>query len=485
MEERLPGGLSARDFLRRYWQRKPLLVRGALPRIGALLGRRALFSLARRPEVESRLVWRRGSRWHVEQGPLASARLARMPPRGWTLLVNGVNLHSGRAENLLRLFSFVPQARLDDVMVSYAAPGGGVGPHTDSYDVFLLQGPGRRVWRLERARRFAPEPGAPLRLIADFRPDEEYLLEAGDLLYLPPGWGHDGVALDACFTYSIGFRAPRGAELAAAFLDYLHERGLPDVAYRDPGLVPARRPAEIGTRMIEHAGEVLGRLRWSGSDVRILLGRYLTLPKPHVVFRPPRRPRACARRPGRSNLRVVPAGLSSTGARRLSDIPDTETPQPEYGRFDSEEAFQQAVDRLLEQNGRELRVFDPDLESLRLNLPERIARLERFLQASRTRRIYVVVHDTDYVSRFCPRLMTLLARYAHAMQIHRTHEEIRELQDAFLVLDASHYVRRPVAELWRGAAGVNDDTEALAMRSRFHEIWEASYPAVSGTTIGL
>ena len=121
---------------------------------------------------------------------------------------------------MLRRFAFVPQARLDDVMVSYATPGGGVGPHVDSYDVFLLQGPGRRRWRVGGRTASSPRPG--------------------DLLYLPPGCEHDGVALEPCFTYSIGFRAPRGAELGAAFLDWLHERGLPDARYRDPGLAPAR-----------------------------------------------------------------------------------------------------------------------------------------------------------------------------------------------------------------------------------------------------
>jgi len=162
-----------------------------------------------------------------------------------------------------------------------------------------------------------------------------------------------------------------------------------------------------------------------------------------------------------------------------------EAPQTEYLQFDSEAVFQQSVDRLLAAPGRELRVFDPDLQSLRLNDAARIERLKDFLGASRTRRLYMVVHDTDHVTRQCPRLMSLLARYAHAMQIHRTHEEIRSIQDSFLVLDQSHYLRRPVAQFFRGALGLHDDTEALAMRGRFQEIWTASYPAVSSTTLGL
>jgi hypothetical protein len=160
-------------------------------------------------------------------------------------------------------------------------------------------------------------------------------------------------------------------------------------------------------------------------------------------------------------------------------------PQPQYEQFEDEEAFQQAVDRLLEQPGRELRVFDPDLSGLRLNLPDRISRLQRFLTVSRTRRIYIAIHDTDYVTKYCPRLRDLLTRYAHAIQIQQTDEEIRLLQDAFFVLDASHYVRRPVARFWRGAIGIGDESEALSMRARFFEIWAASYPAVSPTTLGL
>jgi hypothetical protein len=156
-----------------------------------------------------------------------------------------------------------------------------------------------------------------------------------------------------------------------------------------------------------------------------------------------------------------------------------------YERFDDRTGFQAAVDRLLEQPGRELRAFDPDGTALMLNDPGRIERIEKFLLASRTRRVYLVVHDTEYLTRHCPRMMALLARFAHAIQVNRTHDEIRELQDAFLVLDSLHYVRRPVAQFFRGAIGLNDDNEGQAMRGRFSEIWSASYPAVSATTAGL
>jgi hypothetical protein len=162
-----------------------------------------------------------------------------------------------------------------------------------------------------------------------------------------------------------------------------------------------------------------------------------------------------------------------------------EQPQTEYRRFDSEGEFQQEVDRLLDQPGRELRIFDPDLSSLRLGSPARIAQLEKFLRFSRTRRIYIVVHHTELLTRRSPRMMELLKLFNHAIQINQTHEEIRSLQDAFMVLDAQHYLRRPVADFFRGAIALNDETEALAMRSRFQEIWASSFPGVSSATLGL
>jgi len=288
MEEALLGGLSPQVFLRRCWQKRPLLVRGALPDFIGMVTKRALCTLAARGDVESRLVKHYHGRYRVTHGPLSRSSMPAAGSRGWTLLVNGVNHHVAQAELLLRRFAFIPQARLDDVMVSYAARGGGVGPHFDSYDVFLVQGKGRRRWRLAKARPeprpFSLIPDAPLKLIAGFRAEQEILLEPGDLLYLPPGWGHDGIALDPCFTYSIGFRAPRGAELAAAFLDHLHERGLPRAAYRDAGLRPARRSAEIPRAMLAHAAATLARIRWRRRDVEEFFGRYLSTPKANVVF---------------------------------------------------------------------------------------------------------------------------------------------------------------------------------------------------------
>jgi 50S ribosomal protein L16 3-hydroxylase len=273
---KLLGDLSARTFLRRHWQKRPLLVRGALPGFAGVLEKSALLALARRDDAESRIVRRRGARWDTVHGPFGGEITL---SKNSTLLVSGVNLHLAAADALLRRFDFVPQARLDDLMVSYATPGGGVGPHIDSYDVFLLQGPGRRRWRIWFSNKKI----------------KEYVLGPGDMLYLPPGLKHDGVALDPCFTYSIGFRAPRGAELGAAFLDWLHERGLPDGRYRDPGLLPARNSARIPKQLIAHSKDTLDRIRWSRRDVEKFVGEYLTAPKQHVVFRPGRATRPLAR----------------------------------------------------------------------------------------------------------------------------------------------------------------------------------------------
>ncbi len=162
-----------------------------------------------------------------------------------------------------------------------------------------------------------------------------------------------------------------------------------------------------------------------------------------------------------------------------------EAPQTEYLQFDTEAEFQQALDRLLAARGRELRIFDPDLAALRLNTPQRIEQLRQFLAASRTRRLYIVVHSPDHLTKYCPRMMALLSRFAHAIQVNCTHEEIRNLQDSFLVLDQSHYLRRPVAQQFRGALGLHDDNEALLMRARFMEIWSGSFPGVASTTLGL
>jgi 50S ribosomal protein L16 3-hydroxylase len=285
----LLGGLTPAAFLRRYWQKRALLVRDAIRGFDGLLSRAELFRLACRDDVESRLVLHERGRWSLTHGPFRAADLTSLPSRRWTLLVQGVNLHLAAGDALLRRFAFIPYARLDDLMVSYAAPGGGVGAHADSYDVFLLQGEGRRRWRISRQRNLALKPGLPVKLLANFRPDGEWTLGPGDMLYLPPNHAHDGVALDACTTYSIGFRATSAQQLATGFLDWLRDEVSLDGRYADPGLRPAREPARIGAAMRAQCAAVLDRIRWDRSSVAVFLGCYLTEPKPNVFFaRPPR-----------------------------------------------------------------------------------------------------------------------------------------------------------------------------------------------------
>ncbi|MGH8713071.1 MAG: JmjC domain-containing protein [Casimicrobiaceae bacterium] len=303
----LLGGLTPPAFLRRYWQKRALLVRDAIPGFAGLLSRAELFRLAARDDVESRLVLRDRSRWSLAHGPFRAAHFRTLPARGWTLLVQGVNLQLRPADALLRRFAFIPYARLDDLMVSYAAPGGGVGPHFDSYDVFLLQGEGRRRWRTSRQRDLALKPALPLKILARFRPDNACTLGPGDMLYLPPDCAHDGVALDACMTYSIGFRAPSAQQLATAFLDWLRDDISLAGRYADPELRPAREPARIGAAMRAQCAATLARIRWSRASAEAFLGCHLTEPKPHVFFAPPERPltpRAFAAAAARSGVRL-------------------------------------------------------------------------------------------------------------------------------------------------------------------------------------
>ena len=312
MTRTLLGGLTPRQFLSRHWQKKPLLVRGALPRFADPVDLAAVMALAQRDDVESRLVERNGARWRLEHGPLPRAALKRLPERDWTILVQGLNHVVPAAERLLAKFAFVPWARLDDVMVSYAATRGGVGPHVDSYDVFLVQGMGRRRWRISGQRGLATDPRAPLKVLRGFRAEAEWVLEPGDMLYLPPGVVHDGVALEPCMTYSIGFRAPASTELARAFLGWMQERVDLDGMYRDPGLAPAARPGRIPDDMIDRIGGTLARVRWSRADVARFVGTWLSEPKAHVFFSPPERPlsqAAFVRAVDRHGLRLAGATL--------------------------------------------------------------------------------------------------------------------------------------------------------------------------------
>jgi 50S ribosomal protein L16 3-hydroxylase len=289
MLRQLLGGLTPERFLASHWQKKPLLVRQALPGFAGVVSTRELLDLSLRDDVESRLVECRGGQWSVTRGPLARRDLRRRP-HPWTVLVQGVNLHVAAADRLLRKFSFLPWARLDDLMISYAVDGGGVGPHFDSYDVFLIQAGGRRRWRIGAQRDLSLVPGAPLKILARFTPSEEWIVEPGDMLYLPPHYAHDGLALGECVTCSVGFRAPSARELARGFLAYLEERVELKGMYRDPELARPRHPARIGEAMVSQVEKMLSGVRWTKADVRDFLGRQLSEPKPHVFFEPPSTP---------------------------------------------------------------------------------------------------------------------------------------------------------------------------------------------------
>ncbi len=284
------GERSPSAFLREFWHKKALLVRNAVADLSDPMSFRDLCSLAQRDDVESRIVVRSGRTWSLAHGPFRRADFKSLPARNWTLLVQGVNLHVPAADALLRRFAFVPYARLDDVMVSYAAPGGGVGPHFDSYDVFLLQAAGRRRWRYGPQADLALRPRLPVKILARFAPRHEAIIGPGDLLYLPPRYAHDGVALDASTTYSIGFRAAAATELATAFLDHLRDQiDLPG-RYADPDLEHATEPARIGASMQRRYAQLIERIRWDHSTVARFLGCWLSEPKPTVFFEPPDAP---------------------------------------------------------------------------------------------------------------------------------------------------------------------------------------------------
>ena len=292
----LLGGLTPEYFMRHFWQKKPLLIRAAIPGFKAPISRSELFALAQRDEVESRLVVKSGpqhraSSWSLRRGPFERRALPALTQKDWTLLVQGVNLYDSRAHDLLEMFRFIPRVRLDDLMISYASEGGGVGPHLDSYDVFLLQAHGQRRWRIHQA----PDPqfveGAALKILSRFEHAEEWVLEPGDMLYLPPSYAHEGVAVGECMTYSIGFKAPRGPDLARQVMAWMadardeDESSLhPTQLYKDRTQAATLNPGEIPLALQNFAYENYQRLALNESEFKRALGETLTEPKPQVWF---------------------------------------------------------------------------------------------------------------------------------------------------------------------------------------------------------
>ncbi len=293
--------------MRRHWQKKPLLVRGAIAGFKPLLSRAELFKLAGSEAVESRLIVKGGDKtaggWRMKNGPFAPRSLPPFSKPGWTLLVQGVDGHHSGVHQLLQQFRFVPDARLDDVMISIASPGGGVGPHFDSYDVFLFQASGRRRWKISQQKDLTLQTGVPLKILQNFEPEQEFVLEAGDMLYLPPRYAHDGMAeacvgqygkAQDCMTYSIGFKAPVQSELTAELLHKLAEFGENDDTdlssgrlkkmYRDPGQAATPHPAEVPDALITFASNAVRQALQDPLALACALGEVMTAPKAQEWF---------------------------------------------------------------------------------------------------------------------------------------------------------------------------------------------------------
>jgi 50S ribosomal protein L16 3-hydroxylase len=298
----LLGGLTPQQFMRRHWQKKPLLVRQAIPGFRPVLDRAALFQLAGQAHVESRLVQQQAKGWRMKQGPFGPRSLPALSAPAWTLLVQGVDLHDARAHALLQNFRFIPDARLDDLMISFATPGGGVGPHFDSYDVFLLQASGRRRWRISKQKDLSLQEGVPLKILQNFEAQEEFVLEAGDMLYLPPRYAHDGLAepfvgadgkAQDCMTYSIGFRAPGRSELAGELLQRLADfdgdaqAGAAPHLYTDRAQPATATPAALPSGLLDFAQQALHEALKDPLALACVLGEYLTEPKASVWFDEP------------------------------------------------------------------------------------------------------------------------------------------------------------------------------------------------------
>jgi 50S ribosomal protein L16 3-hydroxylase len=276
------GGISAREFLRDYWQKKPLLVRQAIPGFESPVSPDEMAGLSLEEEVESRLVIEHGDTpWELRRGPFSEDTYQNLPERDWTLLVQAVDQLVPEVAELIEHFRFLPNWRIDDVMVSFAAPGGGVGPHFDNYDVFLLQAHGQRRWRVGQMcdSESAMLKHADLRILADFQGTDEWVLEPGDMLYLPPRLAHFGTAEDACMTYSLGFRAPSAAEVLTHFTDFLAQFLPDEERYSDADLLPIEDPHQIQSDALDRLRAMLAEHM---GDERLLLtwfGQFMTEPR--------------------------------------------------------------------------------------------------------------------------------------------------------------------------------------------------------------
>lgn len=279
-------GLSQQQFLEQYWQKRPLLIRQAFPGFVSPISPEELAGLACESGIESRLIeeyGQDGRAWQVTPGPLSENDFARLPETHWTLLVQDVDKHLPELQTLLEPFSFIPDWRLDDLMISYASESGSVGPHTDAYDVFLLQAQGTRRWQItDRPVQDAKLIKAlELQIMAEFSPDHSWDLQPGDMLYLPPHIAHHGVALNDCMTYSVGFRAPACVDILDTLVNTLLENGLGKDRYHDPDLLVSQHSARIDSHAVDRVKQMLSQAIDQPEPVLAsILGKYVTETKP-------------------------------------------------------------------------------------------------------------------------------------------------------------------------------------------------------------
>lgn len=277
------GHLTVEEFLRDYWQQKPVLIRNAIPEFKPLLPADELAGLSLEDDIESRLIIEEGKSgpWEIRKGPFTEDDYRSLPANKWTLLVQAVDQYLPEAADLLEHFRFLPSWRIDDLMISYAVDGGSVGPHYDQYDVFLLQAEGQREWRIGQmcSEQSSILKGPALRILADFEETERWTLNPGDMLYLPPQLAHYGISQGECMTYSIGFRAPSAAELLERTIDAVLPTLTEDHRYSDPSITRPTHTAEIGEDALTRVRTLLESTLSNDALLADTLGQLLTEPK--------------------------------------------------------------------------------------------------------------------------------------------------------------------------------------------------------------
>jgi len=284
------GGLTPSEFLRDYWQKKPLVIRQAFPGFQCPVSADELAGLGCEEGVESRIVMENdnGKPWQLRNGPFSPELFSKLPEQDWTLLVQGLDHWVPEIADLLEHFRFIPNWRLDDIMASYAPKGGSVGPHYDQYDVFLLQAQGHRRWTFggqcdQNSPRLA---GTPLRILSDWDGEETVVLEPGDMLYLPPAIGHYGVAEDDCITLSVGFRAPTIDDILTSFTDFLCTQSDADEHLNDPDLKIQDNPGSIQPEVIDRLDRILREKLGDRRQLSLWFGQYATSPKSMDIIVP-------------------------------------------------------------------------------------------------------------------------------------------------------------------------------------------------------